>query len=92
VAALGSSALPGGEAARALCAQPPPSGAFCWPPPRGPIPPPSPIQALRFIDEAEPPPEEGSGAMPSAVASGKEAASGPEAAATLEPVANSQAL
>ena len=53
-----------------------------------------PLFALRFLDEAEPPPEagEGSGAMPSALPSGNEAASGPEAAAGLEPVANSQAL
>ena len=53
-----------------------------------------PLFALRFLDKAEPPPEagEGSGAMPSALASGNEAASGPEAAAALEPVANSQAL
>ena len=51
-----------------------------------------PLFALRFLDEAEPPPEEGSGAMPSALASANEATSGPEAAAALEPVANSQAL
>merc|ERR1719149_424836 len=51
-----------------------------------------PLFALRFLDEAEPPPEEGSGAMPSALASGNEAASGAEATAGLEPVANSQAL
>lgn len=53
-----------------------------------------PLFALRFIDEAEPPPEEGGGAMPSAMPSASEAASGPEtgAPAALEPVANSQAL
>ena len=49
-----------------------------------------PLFALRFLDEAEPPPEagEGSGAMPSALPSANEAASGPEAAAGLGPVAN----
>ena len=51
-----------------------------------------PLFALHFLDEAGPPPEEGSGAMPSALPSGNEATSGPEAAAALEPVANSQAL
>ena len=40
--------------------------------------------------EAEPPPEEGSGGRPPALASGNEAASGPEAAARS--VVNSQAL